>query len=113
MGTVRHVAWRSATDEAQREWRRELVRGRMNVTPVIDRKHFRSIYFREPGGVLFEIATDPSGFTVDESADELGTRLMMLPPLLEGSRAALVEVLPRIALPKGASTEAPEREAPS
>ena len=71
----------------------------MNVTPVIDRKYFHSIYFREPGGVLFEIGTDPPGFTVDESEEELGTRLV-LPPQLEEFRATLVGVLPSIRLPK-------------
>ena len=54
----------------------------MDVTPVLDRNYFQSIYYREPGGVLFEIATDPPGFTVDEPAAELGTHLM-LPPWLE------------------------------
>ena len=99
VGTVHHVAWRTATDEAQREWRKELVEARVNVTPVIDRKYFHSIYFREPGGVLFEIATDPPGFTVDESAEGLGTKLV-LPPQLEEFRATLVGVLPRIKLPR-------------
>ncbi|MGA2665896.1 MAG: ring-cleaving dioxygenase [Nitrososphaerales archaeon] len=112
VGTVHHVAWRTPTDEAQREWRRELVKRRMNVTPVIDRRYFRSIYFREPGGVLFEIATDPPGFTVDESADELGTRLMLLPQL-EEMRTALVEALPRLELPKGSSAKAGWRQSSS
>ena len=99
VGTVHHVAWRTPSDEAQVEWRRELVKKRLNVTPVIDRKYFHSIYFREPGGVLFEIATDPPGFTVDEPVDELGTKLM-LPPQLEGIRVALTDALPRIRLPR-------------
>ncbi|MDA4113849.1 MAG: ring-cleaving dioxygenase [Thaumarchaeota archaeon] len=98
VGTVHHVAWRTATDEQQREWRKELAGARLNVTPVIDRKYFHSIYFREPGGVLLEIATDPPGFTVDESEEELGTKLV-LPPQLEEFRAALVGALPRINLP--------------
>jgi glyoxalase family protein len=101
VGTVHHVAWRTPTDGEQREWREKLAKARLNVTPVIDRKYFHSIYFREPGGVLFEIATDPPGFTVDESAEELGTRLV-LPPELEEYRAALVDSLPSIKLPKTA-----------
>ena len=99
VGTAHHVAWRTPNDEQQKVWREELVRARLNVTPVIDRKYFHSIYFREPGGVLFEIATDPPGFTVDESEEELGSRLM-LPPQLEPLRAQLREVLPSIQLPK-------------
>jgi hypothetical protein len=65
----------------------------------MDRKYFHSIYFREPGGVLFEIATDNPGFTVDEAANELGTRLM-LPPGLESHRARLEERLLRLRLPE-------------
>ncbi len=98
VGTVHHVAWRTLNDEQQKEWRSELVNARLNVTPVIDRKYFHSIYFREPGGVLFEIATDPPGFTVDEKLDELGTRLV-LPPWLEPLRAQLNQVLPKVKLP--------------
>jgi glyoxalase family protein len=60
----------------------------LNVTPILDRNYFRSIYFREPGGVLFEIATDPPGFTVDEPLLELGRRLR-LPPWLEPRREAI------------------------
>jgi glyoxalase family protein len=70
----------------------------MNVTPVIDRKYFHSTYFREPGGVLFEIATDPPGFTVDEPADQLGTRLN-LPPWLEPLRGEIEQALPPVTLP--------------
>jgi glyoxalase family protein len=63
------------------------------VTPVMDRKYFRSIYFREPGGVLFEIATDPPGFTVDEPPERLGTGLM-LPDWLEPQRGEIERALP-------------------
>ena len=63
-----------------------------------DRQYFRSIYFREPGGVLFEIATDPPGFTVDETPEELGTHLE-LPPWLEPQRAQLERLLPALCLP--------------
>lgn len=68
------------------------------MTPVIDRVYFRSIYFREPGGVLFEIATDSPGFAVDEPEERLGSRLV-LPPWLERERASLEKVLPPVRLP--------------
>jgi glyoxalase family protein len=66
VGTVHHVAWRTASDEEQLAWRERLLGRDLDVTSVLDRNYFRSIYFREPGGVLFEIATDPPGFTIDE-----------------------------------------------
>jgi glyoxalase family protein len=66
-GTVHHIAWRTPDDQHQRAWRAKLASAGLDVTPIIDRNYFRSIYFREPGGVLFEIATDPPGFTVDDS----------------------------------------------
>jgi glyoxalase family protein len=103
VGTVHHVAWRTPTDRQQERWREELVKVGMNVTPIIDRKYFHSIYFREPGGVLFEIATDPPGFTVDERKEELGTRLM-LPSSLEPLRARLSRVLPPVELPATTSS---------
>jgi glyoxalase family protein len=68
----------------------------------MDRQYFRSIYFREPGGVLFEIATDPPGFIRDESLAELGTRLR-LPAWLETQRAAVEAALPELALPGNGS----------
>jgi glyoxalase family protein len=98
VGTVHHVAWRTPTDEQQVEWRNALSSCQYNVTPVIDRKYFHSIYFREPGGVLFEIATDPPGFAIDEPADELGSRLV-LPGWLEPARAELEQILPKLRLP--------------
>lgn len=97
VGTVHHVAWRTPTDEQQMLWREELLS--YNVTPVIDRKYFHSVYFREPGGVLFEIATDPPGFAVDEPADELGTHLV-LPDWLEPHRSKLEQALPKLRLPR-------------
>jgi glyoxalase family protein len=97
VGTVHHVAWRTPTDEQQAEWRRAL--SHYNVTPIIDRKYFHSIYFREPGGVLFEIATDPPGFAIDEPAETLGSRLV-LPGWLEPHRAELEEILPKVRLPQ-------------
>lgn len=99
LGTVHHVAWRTPTDEQQVEWRKALSANNCNVTPIIDRKYFHSIYFREPGGVLFEIATDPPGFAIDEPAEELGSRLV-LPSWLEPHRAKLEEVLPQVRLPE-------------
>ena len=68
------------------------------MTPVIDRQYFDAIYFREPGGVLFEIATDPPGFAVDEPAEALGTQLK-LPPKYEAHRADIERVLPAIRIP--------------
>ena len=97
VGTVHHLAWRTPNDEQQKEWRNVLVNARLNVTPVIDRKYFHSIYFREPGGVLFEIATDPPGFTVDETLEKLGTGLV-LPSWLEPLRAQLRNILPPVKL---------------
>lgn len=98
-GAVHHVAWRTPTDEQQAEWRNALSAQGYNITPVIDRKYFHSIYFREPGGVLFEIATDPPGFAIDEPADELGSHLV-LPEWLEPHRALLQQVLPKVRLPE-------------
>lgn len=98
VGTVHHVAWRTPTEESQKKWRREIAAQGYDVTPIIDRNYFHSIYFREPGGVLFEIATDPPGFTVDEPADQLGTQLK-LPPWLEASRIQLERVLPKLRVP--------------
>ncbi len=95
VGTVHHVAWRARDDDEQRRWRSELVDLGLDVTPVIDRRYFRSIYFREPGGVLFEIATEPPGFTVDEPEPELGGRLQ-LPPWLEPLRGRIEPRLPPI-----------------
>jgi glyoxalase family protein len=102
VGTVHHVAWRASNDSHQLEWREVLVKSGRNVTPVIERKYFRSIYFREPGGVLFEIATDQPGFTVDEPADELGSSLQ-LPPQYEGRRENLKFNLPPIVVPTTAA----------
>jgi glyoxalase family protein len=95
VGTVHHVAWRTPSDEEQKSWREDFVKIGLNVTPVIDRKYFHSIYFREPGGVLFEVATDPPGFTVDQPMKELGTRLV-LPDWLEPERKEIEGSLPRI-----------------
>ena len=84
------MAWRTPTDEQQKVLRRNIVRAGLNATPVIDRFYFHSVYFREPGGVLFEIATNPPGFMIDEKAEDLGTHLV-LPPWLEPMRKDLLE----------------------
>ena len=84
-GTVHHVAW-SSTMSDHEGWRKRVIEGGGNPTPVIDRFYFRSIYFREPSGILFEIATKGPGFTSDESKEHLGERLS-LPPDFEHLRA--------------------------
>jgi len=94
-GTVHHIAWRTSDDAQQLLWRSKLVQEGYNVTPVMDRTYFHSIYYREPGGVLFEIATDPPGFAIDESLDHLGERLM-LPPWLEPHRGQVERALPAL-----------------
>lgn len=99
VGTVHHVAWRATGDEAQLRWRQKLIEEGLSVTPVRDRQYFRSIYFREPGGVLFEIATDGPGFAVDESPDALGAQLR-LPSWLEPQREALTARLPKLLMPQ-------------
>jgi glyoxalase family protein len=95
IGSVHHVAFRTPTDTQQQLLRHKLVRAELNATPIIDRFYFHSVYFREPGGILFEIATNPPGFTVDENAEELGTHLV-LPPWLESIRRDLERILPAI-----------------
>ena len=98
VGTVHHVAWRARTDAAQAAWRARLVAGGLDVTPQLDRNYFRSIYFREPGGVLFEIATDAPGFAVDEPVEHLGSTLR-LPRWLERHRAEVEAALPPLRIP--------------
>jgi glyoxalase family protein len=105
IGTVHHVAWRAADAAHQAEWREMLVKAGRNVTPVIERYYFKSIYFREPGGVLFEIATDGPGFTVDEPLETLGSTLS-LPPWFNVRRETLDETLPPIVVPTTATTGA-------
>jgi glyoxalase family protein len=97
-GSVHHIAFRAKDDAEQLWWREHLVELGYNVTPVVDRTYFHSIYFREPGGVLFEIATEPPGFTLDEKLDELGTHLR-LPSWMEPTRAQIEEILPPIRVP--------------
>jgi glyoxalase family protein len=76
-GTVHHVAFRVPNDEVLMEFREKIAAAGLNITPQIDRNYFHSLYFREPGGVLFEIATDNPGFTVDEPLESLGTTLKL------------------------------------
>jgi glyoxalase family protein len=97
-GSVHHIAFRTRNDEEQLKWREHLVELGLNVTPIIDRTYFHSIYFREPGGILFEIATEPPGFTLDEKLDELGMHLR-LPQWMESARSQIERVLPPIKLP--------------
>ena len=98
IGTVHHVAWRAPDDARQQEWRDLLVAAGRNVTPVIDRWYFKSIYYREPGGVLFEIATDSPGFTIDERPEALGSSLS-LPPWFQVRRDKLDETLTPLVIP--------------
>ena len=97
-GAVHHIAWRTADDAEQLAQHRKIAAAGLNVSPVLDRTYFKSIYFREPGGVLFEIATDPPGFTLDEPSDQLG-RALRLPPWLEPMRAQIAAKLPPLVVP--------------
>lgn len=94
-GTNHHIAFRVENEEVQMAFREKIMSKNLNITPKIDRDYFYSLYFREPGGVLFEIATDNPGFTVDEPLSELGTHLM-LPQQHEHLRADLDKLLPKL-----------------
>ncbi|KQT33053.1 diguanylate cyclase [Chryseobacterium sp. Leaf405] len=94
-GTNHHVAFRVKDDNVLMEFREKVMSAGLSITPKIDRDYFYSLYFREPGGVLFEIATDNPGFTVDEPLNELGTNLK-LPKQHEGLREKIEEVLPKL-----------------
>lgn len=96
-GTIHHVAFATANDATQIEAQAKLIKSGFNVTPVLDRQYFHSIYFREPGGVLFEIATIPPGFMIDEPLEHLGESLK-LPPWEERYRSLLERELPPIRL---------------
>jgi glyoxalase family protein len=100
-GTVHHIAFRCANEEQQLHWRQRIVDLGLHVTPLIDRQYFHSIYFREPGGILFEIATDGPGFGIDESTEELGSSLK-LPERLEPRRKWIEATLPPIGLRRAA-----------
>jgi glyoxalase family protein len=97
-GSVHHIAFRAKDDDAQKEWRREIAK-HLDVTPVMDRTYFHSIYFREPGGVLFELATDPPGFALDEPIESLGEELR-IPQWLEARRGLIEQRLVPIVLHK-------------
>ncbi len=97
-GTIHHIAFRTGSDQEQKEWQARLADWGRPTTEVRDRQYFKSIYFREPGGILFEIATDPPGFTVDEPLERLGNDLK-LPPQHEPLRARLEQSLPPLRVP--------------
>jgi glyoxalase family protein len=97
-GSVHHIAFRVADDDAQATWRKRLFDAGHPTTEVKDRMYFHAIYFREPGGVLFELATDNPGFATDESVDELGTGLR-LPPWMESDRRRIEHTLPSLVDP--------------
>lgn len=94
-GTVHHIAFRAEDEHEQQELREQLLRKGYHVTEMKDRKYFKSIYFHEPGGILFEIATDPPGFVIDESLEELG-RELKLPDHLERNRDQIENNLPEL-----------------
>jgi glyoxalase family protein len=98
-GSVHHVAFRMADDDAQATWQEHLFDAGHPTTEVKDRMYFHAIYFREPGGVLFELATDNPGFATDESVEELGTELR-LPPWLESDRDRIERGLPPLEDPR-------------
>jgi glyoxalase family protein len=102
-GSVHHVAWASTLEEHE-AWRERAISAGVQPTPVIDRFYFRSIYFREPSGVLFEIATLGPGFTVDEPLEHLGEKLS-LPPDYEHLRAEVEPQLRPVVNPRAAKTE--------
>ncbi|MEO1449636.1 MAG: VOC family protein [Bacteroidota bacterium] len=100
-GTVHHVAFDTASDETQLALREKLMNSGTYTTEVLDRQYFHSIYFREPGGVLFEVATTPPGFLYDESVEQLGSGLK-LPPWEEHRRTYIEKLLEPITLNPGA-----------
>ena len=98
IGAVHHLAWRVDDEEHQLRVREQVEDAGGNATPVIDRFWFKSVYFKEPGGVLFELATDGPGFAVDEDPEHLGETLV-LPPFLQPHRDKIEAVLPKLSLP--------------
>ena len=99
VGTVHHIAWRTPDVEAELALRERVAEAGRRPTELIDRFWFRSVYFMEPGGVLFELATDGPGFTIDENPHELGESLI-LPPWLESKRQQIEDVLPPLSVPQ-------------
>jgi glyoxalase family protein len=96
VGTMHHVAWRVADDDVELRVRERIAKAHRRPTEVIDRFWFKSVYFLEPGGVLFEIATDGPGFATDEDPAHLGEQLV-LPPWLEPQRREIEAMLPKLA----------------
>ena len=94
-GTIHHIAFRVKDDQSHAYWRKKIVEAGYQITQRIDRNYFFSLYFREPGGVLFEIATDNPGFGVDEAESALGTSLK-LPPQYEAHREKIEKALPAL-----------------
>jgi glyoxalase family protein len=94
-GTVHHIAWRAIDGEDHQRWRSLLLENGYYPTEILDRNYFKALYFHEEGGILFEIATDPPGFSVDDPIHELGKKLM-LPSWLESKREELEETLPQV-----------------
>jgi glyoxalase family protein len=92
-GTVHHIAWRAKDRQDQEAWREHVLAAGYEPTPIVDRNYFTAIYFREAGGILFEIATDPPGFVGDESFESLGEKLM-LPEWFEPHREQIQQGLP-------------------
>ncbi len=96
-GTVHHIAWRAKDEAELLRWRDQLTEEGYKPTEVKNRNYFEAVYFKEHGEILFEIATDPPGFAVDETVHQLGQRLM-LPPWLESERARFDDILPELKL---------------
>lgn len=94
-GTVHHIAWRAKDYAEHEQIQQDLEQSGYHPTPVIDRQYFNAVYFREPGGILFELATDPPGFARDEPAESMGEKLM-LPEWYEPQREQIEQLLPRI-----------------
>ncbi|HLS53061.1 MAG TPA: VOC family protein, partial [Tissierellaceae bacterium] len=99
VGTVHHIAWRAADEDELKKWQSFIKEQGFTVTSVRDRNYFKSIYFREKGGILFEIATDGPGFAIDEDIDSLGEQLM-LPSQYENLRQQLEQSLTPIHINK-------------
>ncbi len=97
-GSIHHLAWRVDDDAHEADVRGRVEAAGARPTPVIDRFWFKSVYFKEPGGVLFELATDGPGFAVDETAESLGESLV-LPPWLETQREQIQAILPVLSYP--------------
>jgi glyoxalase family protein len=101
---VHHLAWRVEDEDQQLAMRARVQTAGATPTDVIDRFWFKSVYFREPGGVLFELATEGPGFAVDEDRDHLG-EMLVLPPWLEGARSTIERALSPLLLPVHAARE--------